>query len=335
VDQASVRSVLVIHPGTLGDVLLSLPALAAVRRRHPGHQLVLLARSDIGCLLHVCGVIDRTLTTDSGDLASLMGGTELRPPLQELLHSCDDVIGWLRDPDGILDATLRSCGVRHVTLVPPTPIEGVHQSQRFLQIVEEKDHYGVTPRVVVPESVKELGATALRAVHLSGGDRVVVCHPGSGSRHKCISAHTMAAAMRNLQQSGFNPLIVGGPADQEAVERVRELSHQAVPVIQGQSLTTMAGILAAGRLFLGQDSGVTHLAAALHIPTAAIFGPTDPRQWAPVGEHVAILTGPVCFCSTWERVRSCAEKPCLSISVDVITEACRSLLRRYRSVTKS
>lgn len=325
-----------IHPGTLGDVLLSLRALAAIRRRHQGHRLVLLARSDIGSFLQVCGVIDRTLTTDSGDLASLMGGTEpLRPPLQELLHSCDDVIGWLRDPDGILEATLRRCGVRRVTLVPPTPIEGVHQSQRFLQVLGEKEPHGAPTRVVLPKTVKESGAKALQAVHRADEDSVVVCHPGSGSRHKCIPAHTMAAVMRNLQQSGLNPLIVGGPADQETVERVRKLSHTAVPVIEGQSLTTMAGILAAGRLFLGHDSGLTHLAAALHIPTAAIFGPTDPRQWAPLGAHVAIITGPGCSCPTWERVRSCADKPCLSLSADAITEACRSLLSRYRSVTKS
>ena len=137
-----------------------------------------------------------------------------------------------------------------------------------------------------------------------------------------------------LRHTGVTPVIVGGPADAEAVHRVGNYCA-GVPIIQEQNLTTMAGILAGCRLFIGHDSGLTHLAGAMQISTIAIFGPTDPRQWAPLGAHVSVIAGPACSCPTWDQVRTCPSKPCLSISGSVIIEACRSMLSRYASVTKS
>src|SRR5215207_7893651 len=70
------RSVLIIHPGGLGDVLLSLPAIADIRTRDPGHRIMLLAGSEVGSFLLACGVVDRALSIESGDLACLMSGAE-------------------------------------------------------------------------------------------------------------------------------------------------------------------------------------------------------------------------------------------------------------------
>jgi ADP-heptose:LPS heptosyltransferase len=108
-----------------------------------------------------------------------------------------------------------------------------------------------------------------------------------------------------------------------------------IPVIQGRPLSTVAGILAHTRLFIGHDSGLTHLSAAVLVPTVAVFGPTDPRQWAPRGRHVGVVTGLPCTCHGWERVRACEAKPCLSILPETIVAASLSLLDRYRTVTKS
>jgi ADP-heptose:LPS heptosyltransferase len=145
----------------------------------------------------------------------------------------------------------------------------------------------------------------------------------------------MALVIERLSEQGCLPVIVGGPADQTAVLRLVARLPDRLPVIQGQSLSTVAGMLAEARLFVGHDSGLTHLAAALGVPTVAIFGPTDPAQWAPLGAHVSVITGAPCSCRTWEQVRRCSAKPCLSVSAETIVTACFALLGRYRSVTKS
>ncbi len=330
-------SVLVIHPGGLGDVLLSLQAIASLRNRHPTDQIVLLAGSDVGSLLQACGVVDRTLTTESDDLASLMSGSEqLSSALRELLRRCKRVVGWLKDHDGSVRATLQRLGIPWIVLETPVPQRGVHQSKRFLDVLtEERCGHAQSAHLVIPETLSQDGAAVLRTMGIQKGQDFVVCHPGSGSVHKCVRPETMVEVIRKFRQNGVMPILVGGPADELAVERVRDLGVRDVPVIQRQCLPTIAGILAQARLFVGHDSGLTHLAGALQIPTVAIFGPTDSRQWAPQGDHVSVVTGPPCSCQGWACVRACEAKPCLSIAVEDILAASISLLSRYRMVTKS
>nr|MBA2253284.1 glycosyltransferase family 9 protein [Nitrospirales bacterium] len=74
--------------------------------------------------------------------------------------------------------------------------------------------------------------------------------------------------------------------------------------------------------FIGHDSGLTHLAACLQVPTVALFGPTDPIRWAPRGSHVRVVTGISCRCQGWEAVRLCDEKPCLQITLEQVISAC-------------
>jgi ADP-heptose:LPS heptosyltransferase len=331
------RSLLIIHPGALGDVLLAFPAIASLRTRHLPHHMILLSGSEVGTLLQSCGVVDQTLTTESGDLASLMGGAEQLPVrLRTLLRGSEQVVGWFKDHDGSVRATLQQLGIQRIILETPTPRAGVHQSARFLEALE--DARGSVPqsvRLAVPGELRQAGATVLRAIGIQEGQNFVVCHPGSGSVHKCVRPETMVQVLHNFGQRGIMPVIVGGPADEEVLERIRKLSMGYVPVVQQQSLATLAGILVQARLYVGHDSGVTHLAAALHVPTVAIFGPTDPRQWAPLGDHVSVITGPPCSCSGWDQVRDCEEKPCLAVTPEEILKVSFSTLSRYRTVTNS
>ena len=330
-------TVLVIYPGGLGDVLLSLSAIGFLRNRHPTDQIVLLAGLEVGRVLQACGAVDRTLTTESGDLASLMSGSEqLSILLRELLSRCKRVVGWLKDRDGSLRAALQQLGIPQVILESPVPERGVHQSQRFLDVLKA-EHWGIAPpaQLVIPDGLRRQGAAVLRSMGIHEGQDVVLCHPGSGSVHKCVRPETMVEVIRNVRHNGVMPVLIGGPADEQAVERVRKLGLRDVPVIQRQGLTAIAGILAQARLFIGHDSGLTHLAGALQIPTVAVFGPTDPRQWAPQGDHIAVVTGPACSCQDWAGVQACGAKSCLSIAAEDILAASVSLLRRYRTVTKS
>jgi hypothetical protein len=299
--------------------------------------MILLAGSEVGRLLQACGVVEETLTTESGDLAALLSGAEQLPVrLLKLLRRCNRVVGWLADHDGALRATLEHLGIRLIALESPVPRAGVHQSARFLSVLNETPaSLGPPARLAVPEELRQAGATALRAAGVQEGQEYVLCHPGSGSAHKCVRPDIITEVLRGFRLRDIMPVIVGGPADEAAVERIKALGVRDIPVIHNQSLATMAGILAQASVFVGHDSGLTHLAGALRIPTVAIFGPTDPAQWAPLGDHVAAVTGPACTCSGWELVRACDAKSCLAVRPEEILTAALSVLRRYRRVTKT
>ena len=330
------RVVLIIHPGALGDVLLAVPAVRAIRSRYPSHVLVLLAGAEVGRLLQLCWVVDRVIPFESGDVTGLFSNAGCSPSLRHLLERCDAAIGWLRDIDGSLRATLETSGVPWIAVESPTPVPGIHQSDRFMEVVLSLQGGRPTEAgLPLPASLRQAGRDLLRSTGAEESDGFVVCHPGSGSPVKCVRPDVMAAAIRGFRELKLTPVVVGGPADDQAVIRVTEQGLQNLPVLRHQPLELLAGILANACLFLGHDSGVTHLAAALHVPTVALFGPTDPCQWAPRGEHVSVVRGSNCTCLDWGQVRNCHGRPCLPDSTEIILQAAAGVLPRYHSVTKS
>jgi len=100
-------------------------------------------------------------------------------------------------------------------------------------------------------------------------------------------------------------------------------------------VTALAAILAQAQGYLGHDSGVTHLAALLGVPTVAMFGPTDDQRWVPRGVHVTVVRGGSCACVDWDAVRACTEKPCLNVKPDEVFKALDAIDFRYRRVTNS
>lgn len=131
-----------------------------------------------------------------------------------------------------------------------------------------------------------------------------------------------------LRDGGFFPVLLVGPADGEMSARLQDLLPVPMPSFQDLGLKGAAGLLAAADLYIGHDSGITHLAAALAVPTVALFGPTTAARWAPRGRTVVTLSGPPCHCDGWLHIRACVEKPCLMIPVESVVAACRGVLQR-------
>jgi ADP-heptose:LPS heptosyltransferase len=139
-----------------------------------------------------------------------------------------------------------------------------------------------------------------------------------------MTAEHVAPVVEWLHQKGTFPVLLEGPSDGQLVNRVQQLLEVAVPVLRDAKLSTVAASISQARLYIGHDSGITHLAAALSIPTIACFGPTKSSQWAPLGNRVTVLTGDTCRCLDWSSVMNCREQTCLRIPPARIVEACRN-----------
>jgi ADP-heptose:LPS heptosyltransferase len=116
-------------------------------------------------------------------------------------------------------------------------------------------------------------------------------HPGSGGLSKVWPLGRWWALLRWLRfQAGLPVLMSLGPADQQLRDfAVKAQQALEIPVIEGVALTRLAAFLSSARFYIGNDSGVTHLAAAMGIPVVAVFGPTPPEVWAPQGPHVHVI----------------------------------------------
>lgn len=174
------RTIVMIHPGGLGDVLLAVPAMVRLRTRFPDHRLVLCAEEQVARLLLACRIVDEWISVQGRDCTDLFAGAEsITGQVQIWLKDCDRAIGWMQDLDGKLNETLKAVGVREVTVRSPfsTDIRAIHQRDRFLETINETpsdDEGDVLLRVTEP--LLHLGRACLEAAGLVGHWR------GSGNR---------------------------------------------------------------------------------------------------------------------------------------------------------
>lgn len=320
------RAIVMIHPGGLGDVLLAVPAMIRLRTRFPDHRLALCAEGQVARLLLACGIIDDWTSVQGLACADVFaGGESVSGPVQLWLESCDLAIGWMEDRGSGLKTTLTAAGAREVILRSPfsASIQAIHQRDRFLEAIHETQTDGEgCASLTVAESFLRLGRACLQAAGVSIELPYVVIHPGSGSAHKCVAPETLSAVVAAIQTFGATPVILEGPADGKPVERLLQSCINRPVVLKGLDLLTVAGVFAQARLFVGQDSGVTHLAGLIGVRTIALFGPTDPARWAPSGAHVTVVQGAPCHCQSWGDVSRCEQKPCLKISQPRLVALC-------------
>ena len=322
------RTIVMLHPGALGDLLLAVPAIRRLRVRYPHHRLVLCAHEQAAALLGASSLVDEWMAFQGAGCAALFNGS--RPEdrvLLDCLSRCDLAVAWIRDEAGMLAAGLKMCGAADAVVQSPfaQTLNAVHQSARYAEILGEKaPDVPVVSSLVIPEDVRRKAQAHLQTCGVSFNRPFAVVHPGSGSRHKCVNPAIWRSVTHGLNEEGVQSLLLEGPADHVVVQTLLDhLSHRPI-LLRDLSLSLLAGVLSLADLYVGHDSGVTHLAALLGAPTVAMFGPTDPARWAPTGPAVTVLQAQPCHCVSWDMVKNCGEKPCLQFSPSAILTACHT-----------
>lgn len=287
------RSIVVIHPGALGDVLLAIPAMRGLRARFPRHELVLCANEPVGQLLLECREIDAwTSVQGRGAVGLFDPDGSIEGELRHWLARCDCAVAWMQDQTGSLGRTLERAGAGKTIVSSPfsMTLKSSHQSDRLCETVQELPMGAVEFQPLqLPGDVSSGGRACLEETGVRIDQPFAAFHPGSGSPRKSIAIGTMAKMITKLEGEGLVPVVIEGPADREAVcDLLRRIAF-VVPVLRNLDLTTLAGALSHAATFVGHDSGVTHLAALLRVPTTALFGRTDPDRWAPLGRHVTVI----------------------------------------------
>ncbi len=324
------RTVIILHPGALGDVVLAVPAMRRLLARFPQHRSLLIANEPIGRFLLECRMVDAWIPVQGAACTDLFAGSV--PASTDLgcwLNECDCTVAWINDEGGTLAAALRCCGVREMIIQSPFSheLQAMHQGDRFLETIGDTVGNGsLDGQMPIPSHLMERGQVHLERMGIPFDRPIVLIHPGSGSLRKCVNPEVLALAIEQFQGEDMCPLILEGPADRKSVTGLSNLVP-AVPVIAGEDLSIVACLLARSVLYIGNDSGMTHLAALLAVPAIALFGPTDPERWAPRGPHVTVLRGAFCVCSSWGSVAACSGKPCFAISAEAIVAAGKEIAR--------
>ncbi len=290
---AKPRRILIVRTGGVGDFILSLPVMRALATKWPDAELEILGRPAIAALARPH--LNRITSIDDRRFARLFSGGSLdaSDPAGVYLSSFDLVVSFLGVPESDFGRNLRSVVPRSLFIPPPAPGKR-HAVTHFLESLRPAgiEVANTVPRVEVAAEDRETGGKLMqRVLGPTGGKRPVIIHPGSGGCHKNWPPQLFAQTVRLLSESGQSAILLQGEADGEAVRQVLDhLGQDAAPVLKDASLVQVAGAIACSQLVVGNDSGISHLAAAVGTPLICLFGPTDPTVWRPLGAAVRVLT---------------------------------------------
>jgi ADP-heptose:LPS heptosyltransferase len=280
--------VLVLRGGAIGDFILTLPALQAIRARWPGAYLELIGYPHIANLALAAGLAEHVDSLDRAEMARFFSPLPAFSDEQAAwLRSFDIVFSYLNDPGGVVRRNLQSAGARLVIYGSPI-VESGHAIDHLLKPLESLAIYAEdrTPRLRLMASVAEEGRAWLAGRGLGPG--AFVLHPGSGSPAKNWPVERFVEIARRLRERGREILVVSGEADVEVTAAFRRAMPDA-SFLEGRTLVGVAATLAACPHYLGNDSGITHLAAALGLSVCALFGPSRAERWGPRGERVVVV----------------------------------------------
>lgn len=275
--------VLVIRGGAIGDFILTLPALRLIRETLAGCHLEVLGYPGIMDLAVKAGLADSTRSLEHRSMALLFAkGATLDPALVEYLLSFNLVITYLFDPDGILKGQLESIGVKTPIECPHSVKPGKgHAAQQLAKPLEKLAMYLDEPEWRAPLFTGEKRP--------AGSRPRIALHLGSGSQKKTWAVENWRQVTEAIRQvhPETDLVLITGEAERErgtSTEGFNATEHwDSLPLPQ------LADHLSTCDLFLGHDSGISHLAAACGVPCVVLFGPTDPRLWAPPQPTVQVI----------------------------------------------
>ncbi len=304
----SLERILVRRICGLGDLVLTIPWLRALRDHFSSKEVHILCHGEQGELLEGLGIVEKAFP-DEGSKWHLLYGEDWRSHLSHLRpdpRNYDGVISFSSSSRDPIAASLREILGNRIWILPGRPpadftqhasafpfsLMGMRWSMERIKELAKLD----TPRSPLFEE-------------LAGEGELLTLHPGSGSSRKNYPPRRFARVMEDCSKvvPGGPWRILEGPADGEAVSQILRLARAPFQVIKPLNLLELAHVLSRSLVFLGNDSGVTHLASCLGKRTIAIFGPSNHLVWHPLGARTKVLLAP-------ERCEPCHLSPRASCS---------------------
>ncbi len=276
--------ILIVKPGGIGDTLLMFPALVELGVRFPGAQIDMIGNRAALELFRISGRIANARSIDDRLSTRLLCAADREAV--DILGSYDRLFFLIDDGDGEIAHRLTAAGIRNFVIASSRQADPRVPQWRYCieicglrQTLSEDDYCREFARGIPPPAQR------------GGG---VIIHPGSGSATKNWPPERFCAVIDYCCSNLREPiaLVMGYAEDglHAAFERMRH--HPRISFFVDCPLAEVVSLLRGARAFLGNDSGIAHVAGLLGVPSVVLFGPTDPAAWKPIGGSVTVLAPP-------------------------------------------
>ena len=310
---ADPRDILVLNLGQLGDTVLSLPALAAVRRRFPRARISVAAGMAASQAIRMSGLadelvpVDRVALRDGPKLQSIARIVKLAAQLRRArfdlvidLHSFweTNLLGLISGAPARLFASRGSRSMELLGNIRAAREDRTrHVVDRYLDVVAPLGIIGASrvPRLAPHKEDREAAARLLQAAGVTGERPLAGFFPGAGDPLRCWPLERFAELAARLEQSdGTRSVLFLGPEEHAMAEQARALFPAGTIVNEGKNLSQFAAIAERLALLISNDTGPMHVAAALGTSVVVVVGPQHPESllFMPVGEQHRVVIRP-------------------------------------------
>jgi ADP-heptose:LPS heptosyltransferase len=335
VDWNRIKRILVVRQhDQLGDFLLSTPVFGAIKKHAPTVEITLVARSYTASLARHHRYIDDIMVVYeqgrywtgaslSRFIKQLGRGYDLVVVLNTVSHSLtSDLVARFSRARYILGSSHRlfsgtSRNFFYNLNAPFLSEPGRHQSERNLDIIR---YLGIEcdssrEAIFLTEDEKQWAKNQLSALGIDNKKKVVVVHPGAGKIGNRWPVDRFArVASRLADECGAQVIVISGANENELTSQFLQLMPSQAFGWNSAYLRQVAAMISQTDLLLCNDTGIMHVCAAVGTPFVAVFGPTDPLEWKPVGEEFIAIRG--------------KDLTCLSVAENAVFEAAMSLLHK-------
>ncbi|MDI6739258.1 MAG: glycosyltransferase family 9 protein [Candidatus Edwardsbacteria bacterium] len=335
-------SVLLFVWGGIGNMVMALPMLSAIRKRRPDDEVAVVVEKGVMAELLVPGRYAAVVALDDPLFQELPGKIRLIKKLRSLKPATFlSSVPW---PIVRYKILARLSGAKKALTLPG--------GKRALRNNYHRDHrsniennlmtlgqLGIGGGQRIPELPSNLpdmafAGTFLRESGIERGRGIVGLHPGAGDPKKRFSENIFIELGRNLVARGCGAVVAGGREEQPLKQRVaREIGKGAISTPPHLRLGQTLGLIDSCKLFISNDSGLAHCSAALGVPTIALFGPTDHRISGPAGRLVGIITSRTgcrpCYYPGKRPGCSAKDQPCLRLTFDEFRQQLDENLRVF------
>jgi heptosyltransferase-3 len=297
-------SLLIIHQGALGDLVMTFPAIITLRKKFG--RIDILCQGQLGKLAARLKLVEKAYPLEAAYFATLFSKT-VDKKIKTILAAYSTILLFSFASD--LKKSIRQIGDGRCFQIPPRPPvrEKIHVTEfifknlldgGLLEAHDSRDRPFNRPERPFSDPARPVDSSK------------IFIHPGAGSIRKRWSLSRFLEIVNILERKGLRPRFICGPAEQDLAA---ELAKQNRPLHVSSELTELVDLLESAGGYIGNDSGVSHLASFLGLPGVVIFGPTDPRRWRPPGPRVEVVR-PELDCNPCFEIEpeNCPEPRCLT-----------------------
>lgn len=285
-----VRIVAIRTVNYIGDALFVFPTLAALRAKYPQAHLTLISHRPVLPLAQAWGLANEVFDCAEERWQAISAPVGIyREDVRAVLKNVDCVIYWDIDMHGRVTLNLREVGVKDIFVAPESPVD-----------IGDMHIADFMPKAV---GLQRLGIEHVLAdyvpPHWQSSDGfcffqpTIAVHPGSTDAKRRWPARSFAEVINALLSLEYPVLLLAGPSETKVLKEVRKhiepRMRRMLIVLENTPLLKVAAQIQQSLFFLGNDSGIGHLAGLLGVPMLGLFGPTDPVHKRPAGPYVETI----------------------------------------------